>query len=179
LLGLDLCKEEIMNIQRLVVLAILIFVFVMGCSGSYQELKTKPVNDSVITDKELMDNWSDYNILFRQINGRLVVIAFDPKNDDRKILVENPWRTINDQAIWAEILKANTISDGKFSLNGGYHSPTTTLTTTGVLMIMGPDNQPFGFIILQEERPYVWARMVDENTMRLLWRKPPEGGPAK
>ena len=151
----------------------------IGCSGGYRELRTKPVNDSAITDKKLMDNWADYNILFRQINGRLVVIAFDPKNDDRKILAENPWRTINDQETWAEILKANTTRDGKFSLNGGYHPPTTILRTTGILMVMGPDNQPFGLIILQEERPYVWVRMVDENTMRLAWRQPPSGGPAK
>ena len=168
-----------MKIMRQVVIANLIFVFMMGCSGSYQELKTKPVKDSAVTHQELIDNWLDYNIMFRQRNGRLVVIAFDPKNDDRKILAENPWRTINDQETWAEILKANTTRDGKFSLNGGYHPPTTILRTTGILMVMGPDNQPFGFIILQEERLYVWVRMVDENTMRLAWRQPPSGGPAK
>ena len=165
-----------MKTIKYVCIMLIALVPIIGCSGSYQELKTKPVNDSAITHQELIDNWSDYNILFRQRNGRLVVIAFDPKNDDRKILAENPWRTINDQATWVEILKANTTSDGKFSLNGGYHSPTTTLKTTGVLMIMGPDNQPFGFIILQERRPYVQARMVDENTMRLVWRRPPSAG---
>ena len=168
-----------MNIQKTAGILILIVSLVMGCSGSYQQLNTKPVNDSTITHRELINNWTDYNILFRQRNGRLVVIAFDPKNDNRKILVESPWRMINDQETWAEILKANTTSDGNFSLNGGYQSPTTTLKTTGVREIKSPDNQLFGFIILQERRNYVLTRMIDENTMRLAWRRPPQGGPAK
>ena len=142
-------------------------------------MKTSPGNDSNMTHQDLIDRWSEYEILYRQINGRLVVIVFDPKDDNRKILVESPWRKVGDQVTWAEILKMNTSGDGKFSLNGGYHPPTITLRTTGVREITSPDNHLFGFIILQERREYVLARMVDENTMRLAWSPPRSASPAK
>ena len=168
-----------MNTVKYVGIMLIAFVYAIGCSGSYQHLKTSPGNDSNMTHQDLIENWSDYEISYRQINGRLVVIVFDPKNDNRKILVESPWRKVSGQETWAEILKTNTTGDGKFSLNGGYHPPTISLRTTGVRDLKSPDNQFFGFIILQERREYVLARMVDVNTMRLAWSPPRSASPAK
>ncbi len=168
-----------MNIKKIAGIAILSLVFVMGCAGSYQQLKTQPVGEANITHQDLIDDWSDYAISYRQINGRLVVIVFDPQHDNRTIVAESPWRTINGQTTWTEILKANTDDDGNFSLKGGYYPPTITIKTTGVRQINSLDNRFFGYIIFQERREYVQARMLDENSMRIVWSPPRSGSPAK
>ena len=168
-----------MKVIRSAGIAMLILVFVIGCTGAYQQLKTNPVGEANITHQDLIDSWSDYAISYRQINGRLVVIVFDPKNDNRTIVAESPWRRVNDQAMWTKILKANTTDDGNFSLQGGYYPPTITIKTTGVRQINSLDNRFFGYIILQERREYVMVRMVDENTMRVVWSPPRSGSPTK
>ena len=38
-------------------IAILIFVIIMGCSGTYGKLKTQSQSDSKVTQQELIDNW--------------------------------------------------------------------------------------------------------------------------
>ena len=171
-----------MNSKRLAGLVILIVALVMGCSGNYGKVKPQSGSDSKVTQRELIDNWSDYNIwlsyytaLRREIF--LAVIIFDLKNDDRKILVKGSnWSKVKDQEMWTEIVKANTNSDGDFRLvysNSDY--------TTGVQEIWGPDNQLYGFIIYQETVvQWVNVKLVDENAMRLSWQRPTaQGSPAR
>jgi hypothetical protein len=109
----------------------------------------------------------------------ITVIVFDPKNDDNKILVGRNWRTVNDQKTWTEFAKANKTSDGNFKLPTGSITPTQIRGTTGVLEIWGPDNQQYGFFIRQERLDFVFARMVDENTLRVSMLIPIQGSPAK
>jgi len=63
-----------------------------------------------------------------------------------------------------EIVKANTTSDGDFSMVwAGYD-----YSTSGVQEIWGPDNQLYGFIIYQQTVvDSVNVKLVDENTMQL------------
>ena len=62
----------------------------MGCSGTGGKLKTQSESDSKATKQELIANWSDYNIWVNYIRApELNIIVFDPKNDDREILVGN------------------------------------------------------------------------------------------
>ena len=148
-----------MNIQRLVVLAILIFVLMMGCSGNYGKLKTQSSNDSKITQQKLIDNWSDYDIWFGS-----AVIVFDPKNDDKKILVGSKWGKVKDQETWTEIVKVSTTSHVNISPIGADYA------MTRVREIWSPDNQFYGYIIHQ--RPdMVSAKVVDDNSMRLYYRR--------
>ena len=159
-----------MNIKILAGIAILIFVFIMGCSAKkYGKLKTQSETDSKVTQQELIDNWSDYNIWVSYSRApELILIVFDPKNDDRKILVGSNWGTVKDQETWAEIVKANTTSDGDFSMVwAGYN-----YNTTRVQEIWGPDNQLYGFIIYQQTMvDSVDVKLVDENTMQLSWQR--------
>jgi hypothetical protein len=153
------------------------FVSIMGCSGNYGKLKTQSGNESKVTQRELIDNWSDYNIWLSYYVGLrdtlLAVIVFDPKNDDRKISVESDWRKVKDQEMWTEIVKANTTSDGDFSMVWAGYS----YRTTGVQEIWGPDNQLYGFIIYQQTVvDSVKVKLVDENTMQLSWQRTPNGG---
>jgi hypothetical protein len=137
----------------------------MGCSGTYGKFKTQSQSDSKITQQELINNWSDYDIRFRS-----AVIVFDPKNDDRKILVGGNWGTVKDQETWTGIVKANTTSQGNVSPVWASYS------MTGVREIWGPDNQLYGFIIHQQ-RDLVSVKLVDENTLRLWYNRASFGGP--
>ena len=158
-----------MDTQRLAGIAILILIFIMGCSGNRGNLKTQSEGDSKVTQLELFDNWSDYHIRYRAF-----AIVFDPKNDDRRILLGGKkgwwWSAIKDQESWTEFVKENTTSQGDISPIGADFS------MTGVREIWGPDSQLYGFIITQR-MDTVSTRLVDENTLRLSYSRPSVAGP--
>lgn len=154
------------------------FVSIIGCSENYGKLKTQSEGDSKVTQRELINNWSDYNIWVNYSRApELNLIVFDPKNDDRKILVGKPWRSnwskVRDHETWAEIVKANTTSDGNFSMIwAGYN-----FNTTKVQEIWSPDKKLYGFIIHQMVVvDSVNVKMVDDNSLQLSWKRTPNGG---
>ena len=51
-----------MSLRKLTGIATIIFALVMGCSGKYGNFKTQSASDSKVTQQELFDNWSDYDI---------------------------------------------------------------------------------------------------------------------
>ena len=144
------------------------FVFIMSCSGTSGKLKTQSESESKVTQRELIDNWSDYDIWHRDS-----ALVFAPKNDDRKILLGGKrgywWHTIKDQETWTEFVKANMTSQGNFRPVGADYS------MTGVREIWGPDNQLYGFIICQQ-RDKVNTNLVDENTLRVWYNRARTGG---
>ena len=139
------------------------FVSIMGCSGKGGKIKTQSESESKVTQQELIDNWSDYHISIRG-----AAIVFDPKNDDRKILVSSHWGTVKDQESWTEIVKANTTSDGKVSPVWANYS------MTGVREVWSPDNQLYGYVMHQQP-DLVSTKVVDQNTMRLYYHRAPFG----
>ena len=91
--------------------------FFLGCSGSYGKLKIQSESESRVTQQGLIDNCSDYNIWVNYSRApELDLIVFDPKIDDREILVRSNWVKVKDQEMWTEIVKANTTSGGDFSM---------------------------------------------------------------
>jgi hypothetical protein len=154
-----------MTINRLAGIAILILVLIMGCSGTHANIKNQSGDESKLTQKKLIDNWSDYDIRFKY-----TVIVFDPKNDDKTILVGSKWGTVKDQETWTGIVKANTTSQGDIDPVWSYDP------MTGVREIWGPDNQFYGYVIHQR-RDLINATVVDENTVRLFHRYANFGGP--
>ena len=155
-----------MNFNRSICIMILVIFALTGCSGDYARIKTLPASESKVTQQELIDNWSDYTIWLRS-----TVVVFDPKNDDRKIVVGSNWGTVNDQATWEGIVKANTTADGNITPIWANYS------MTRVREIRSPDGQLlFGYIIHQQG-DLVSARLVDENTMRLFYNRASFGGP--
>ncbi len=156
-------------------IAILIFVFIMGCSAKYGNLKSQSETDSKATQQELVDNWSSYNIWVSYNRAPyLNLIVFDPKNDDREILVGSTWSKVKDQEMWAEILKANTTSDGDYRAKGTYYD-----WPSGVEEIWGPDNEFYAFIIYQTSTvASIHLELADEKTIRLSWyRRRGRGNP--
>ena len=161
-----------MNLHRLALIVIPIFSVVIGCSGNNGKLINQSPDDSKATQKELMDNLSDYHIWYRFDS---TVIVFDPKNDDRKILAGGKrglwWGTVQDPKAWKEFVKANMTSDGEIIPRGINYS------MTGVREIWGPDNQLYGFVIHPQGDGF-HARLVDHNTLRLRYDSRHNGGSA-
>jgi hypothetical protein len=148
-----------MKTMKFVSLMLIIFISTIGCSGTYGKLKTQSANDSKITQQKLINGWSDYDIWFKS-----AVIVFDPKNDDKKILVDSQWGTVKDQETWTGIVKANTTSHGNISPIWASYA------MTGVREIWSPNNHFYGYIIHQ--RPdLVSVKVVDENSMRLYYHR--------
>jgi len=142
-----------MNIQKSTGILILIIALIMGCSGRSANIKNQSGDESKVTQKKLINNWSDYDVRYNS-----VVLVFDPKNDDKKILVDSYWSTAKDQETWILIVKANSN------------------TTTGFREIRGPENQFYGYVIHQR-RELVSAKVIDENTVRLIHNYAVFGGP--
>ena len=167
-------KRGNVKILRLAVIASLIIGFMMGCSGNYGKIHTQSESDAKATQKELLNNWMAYNVYVNRSPTWVVrlkgpsgagAIVFDPKNDNRKILVGRNWDTIEDQKAWTEMLKANTTSAGDFNMST---AGSINISSTGVREIWGPDNQHYGFIISQI-RVSVVVKKVDEKSIRLRW----------
>ena len=151
-----------------VALMLLAFAFI-GWAGNNAYIRNLSESESKVTEKKLINNWSDYHIMYREF-----AIVFDPKNDDRSILPGGKkgwwWRTIKDQESWTELVKENTTSQGDISPVGADYS------MTGVREIWGPDSLHYGFIITQQ-MDKVSTRLVDENTLRLWYGRPYIWGP--
>ncbi len=152
-----------MKTIKYISIMLIALVSIMGCSEKAGKIKTQSESESKITQQELIDNWADYTIWLRS-----AAIVFDPKNDDRTILVGGNWGTVKNQETWTEIVEANTTSDGKV------RPVWANYAMTGVREIWGPDNQLYGFMIHQQ-RDLVNARLVEENTLR-LWHTPARFG---
>ena len=156
-----------MNAIRFAGIVILIMAFIVGCLGPSGKLKTQSESESKATQQKLIDNWSDYYIRYRQ-----AVLVFDPKNDDRKILLGGKrgwwWTTIEDQESWTEFVNTNITSQGEFRLTAQY-------PMTGVREIWGPDDQLYGFVVHQHT-DIVTPELIEKNTLRLRITHALQGG---
>jgi len=161
---------------------LILILLATGCAGNYGIFKRKTGSETKSTKRELIDNWSDYDIWLIYHPGykppRLVAIIFDAKNDDKKILVEESNRImvkVKDQEMWTKVVKEHTTSDGEFVLVWGSWQNTAS---TGVQEIWGPDNQLYGFTIYQETAVVLErVELIDKNTILLSGHPPrPVGG---
>jgi hypothetical protein len=147
-----------MSIKRLAIIAILILIFIMGCSGNIGRLKTQPDSVSKVTQRELIDNSSDYDIRYNRN-----VVVFDLNNDDKTILVENYWSRVNDHETWAQIVNGNTSGKHDDDISQVW----TFYSNSGIREIWSPNDQFYGYV-LYRQRELVSAKVVDEYTMRLI-----------
>jgi hypothetical protein len=135
----------------------------MGCSGNYGEFKPRTESESKDAQRELTDNWSDYDIWLVYSKAQLAAIILDWKNDERTILAGSNWRKVKDQEMWQAIVKANTTSEGDFKLPGDYSGGTSLIQG-----IWGTDNQLYGLIVYQAYALSLGSvKQVDENAIRL------------
>ena len=139
-------------------LTLVVFLLIIGCSRNYA-IKNLPESESKAIQKELLDTWADYEINFR--GG---VIVFDPKNDDKKILVPSGpsgFYTVKDQETWTQIVNG-TIPHNNINMVWG--EPIREIWV---------NNQFYGYVIHYVVDHYfagplgVWV--VDDNTVWLIW----------
>jgi hypothetical protein len=154
-----------MNVHKLTVALLLVFVLTIGCAGNHGNLRNQSRADSKVTQQKLVENWSEYHIWYRS-----AVIVFDPKSDDNTLLVSGQWATVKDQKAWSEIVKLNTTDKGDLS------PMFASYAMTPVREIWSPDNQLFGYIIHQVNDS-VSVGVVDDSTMRVFYRRARRGGP--
>ena len=157
-------------------LMLILILLATGCAGNYGIFKRKTGSESKATKQQLIDNWSDYDILLiyrtEYKPPRLIAIIFDAKNDNMNISVETSSRIVKvkDQEMWMEVVKEYTTSDGEFVLIWG---PWQNTASTGVQEIWGPDNQLYGFTIYQENAVALErVELVDNNTILLSGHPP-------
>ncbi len=156
-----------MKTIKYVCIMLMALVPIMGCSKTHGKLKTQTESESKVTQQELIDTSSDYDIKYYR-----TVVVFDPNNDDKKILVPNYWSTVKDQETWAQIVKGNI--HGPF--NNDIRRVWNSYSNSGVREIWLPDNQFYGYV-LHRQRELVSAKIVDENTVRLIHGFAVYGGP--
>ena len=145
---------KIVNSQRLAGISFLILILFLGCAGDYANIKNLPESESSAIQQELNDNWSDYNISYNH-----QVIVFDPKKDDKKILVGSYWYTVKDQETWTRLITGNQRLPAK-----GY---TNQVWGNEIREIWFTDNQFYGYAT-HAPHELISAQMVDENTVRVF-----------
>lgn len=131
---------------------ILMILFIAGCAGNYAHLKNLSDSESRAIQQELNDNWPDYDIGYNA-----VVIVFDPKKDDKKILVANYWSAVKDQQTWTQLVNgSNKLPNGRINLVWGEPIREIWVNT-----------QFYGYVS-HRERELVSAQIIDVNTLQLI-----------
>ena len=141
-----------MNIKRLAGIVFLILVLIMGCSGNQAHLKTQSAIESKATQQKLINHWSDYNIRYCAF-----VIVFDPKKNDKKIIVGN-WYMVKDQETWTQLV------NGTKKMSSGHINQ---VWGNEIREIWSPDNRFYGYIT-HHPNEVINVQVVDENTVQLL-----------
>ena len=156
-----------MNITRIPVVWLLALIVVIGCAGTGKvgNLRNQSEADSKATWQELVKNWSEYHIWYRS-----AAIVFDPKNDDKTLLIAGRWGAVKDQETWSKLVRQNTT--GKGHIDPMYAS----YAMTPVREIWSPDNHLYGYI-MHQVRDGVSVGVVDDSTMRIFYHRARFGGP--
>ena len=130
------------------------FTFLIGCSGNNANIKNLSESESKAIQQDLLDNWSDYHISYNRN-----VIVFDPKNDDKKILIYNSiwWGTVNDQKTWTQIVNGTKTVPDRINLNQVWGEPIREIWV---------HNQFYGYVS-HNQAMLVAVKIVDEDTVQL------------
>ena len=140
-----------MNIKKLTGILILLFIFIMGCSGNTGnngKIRKQTGAGDKITLAELRDNWNDYDIYYGMRSNRWAdAIMFDPKNNGTRLTGDS----------WIKIEDKETLDEKIKEVKSWYNY-------RRVYLIEGKDNQVFGYMFY----PYylrVPVEIVDEQTL--------------
>jgi hypothetical protein len=150
-----------MNIKRLAGILILIFVFIMGCSGTYGKINRRQ-NETFhkVTLAELRENSDDYNIYYGMRSNRWAsAIMFDPKDNGTK-LAGDSWIIIEDQE----------------TLNQKIEEIKSQYDYARVHIIEGENNQVFGYMYYPTYL-YVPVKVIDERTLYVSSLPPYKSAP--
>lgn len=137
-----------MDIKRFAGISLLLFIFVMGCSGNNGKVRRQTNTEDKVTLAQLRVNWDDYEIYYVK-RGKMHAdaIMFDPKDNGTKLSGDS----------WIKIENEETLDEKLKEIKFHY-------SYARVDIIEGPENQFFGYIYY----PY-WlhlpVKMVDKRTL--------------
>jgi hypothetical protein len=106
--------------------------------------------------EQLSENWKDYYVYVFYLSGsqsRPYAIAFDPKDDGRKLKFHKSWSRVNEKKELGWLIAMVTRSE----------------SLVGMYVIHGPDKQTYGYMYTSHND--VAIRVVDEKTLWLdkMW----------
>jgi len=123
-----------MKLFHVNVIIIILAIIIAGCSG-YGKLVIKSKNEAEGTIEKLIKNSDNYDI-HHFGNGKKFVsgIIFNPKKDNKKLMLGDMWVEINEQTTISDIVKRMKGSDDLRGFN-----PT-------LYEIVGPDGVFYGYL---------------------------------
>ena len=136
-------------------LMLMVFLINLGCSGNHANIRNLSESESQAIQQDLLDNWSDYHISYNRN-----VIVFDPKNDDKKILINNSiwWGAVNDQKTWTQIVNGTKTVPDRINLNQVWGEPIREIWV---------HNQFYGYVN-HYRRDIVSAEIANENSVQVI-----------
>lgn len=151
-----------MNIKRLIGIAIVIFAFVIGCSGAYGKISKQSGTGDKVTLTELRENWDDYDVYYSMRSGRWAsAIMFDPNNNGTKLAGDS----------WIKIEDHETLNSKIKEIQGQYDY-------ASVNIIEGPNNQLFGYMYYPSYL-HLPVKVTDERTLYVMSLPPYKSAPGR
>lgn len=100
------------------------------------------------TIKQLVENFSDYHVHYAsETSAKTTAILFDPKDDDKKIVLHEFWTAVEDP---------ETLDRALGFLVGDVSSP-------NMYKVIGPDKQLYGYMYSLSSR--VLIKKIDDHTL--------------
>ena len=138
------CKRRISLCFIVVFFAVSLF----GCvdPSKYGRIRTAGPD---MTIDQLVKNQKDYDVYYAGVNVGLVnAILFDPKNDDRKITLQQYWVSANDESKLSECMRWINV----------FKSEPPSLYS-----VVGPGGNVFGYLYMLPSSPVI--KVVDDKTL--------------
>ncbi len=130
------------------IIVVLSLVLLFGCveSGSGGRLT---MAGSDMTIGYLQEHWQDYTVSYAGVNVDSVnAILFDPRDDGRKITLQQFWVGVNDAGKLSDLIKWIHV----FKIEG-----------PSLYNVVGPGGQVFGYLYMLPSTPQIKA--VDDKTL--------------
>lgn len=134
-----------------VIILIITVVLMSGCAWlkGYAKVRLSTEYDDMTIEK-LEANWSDYSISYAGMStSNPAGIMFDPKNDGRK-LIGDRWVRVEDRETVSEII--------------GWIK-TYTQFQPRLHVLLGLDNQLYGYVFYAWGHDYIVAKLIDDKTL--------------
>jgi hypothetical protein len=134
------------------IILILLVLLISGCSGikGYGKVRLSTEYGDDMTIQKLQDNWHDYHVSYAGVSiDNPSGIMFDPIHDDRE-LVGDSWTRIEDRETASEIIS---------------WIKTYTQFNPRLHVLLGQDNQLYGYVFYAWSHDYVVAKLIDDRTL--------------
>ena len=135
-----------------VIILIMMVVLMSGCAWlkGHGKVRLSSEYGDDMTIQRLQENWNDYHVSYAGISiSNPAGIMFDPKNDGRE-LVSDRWTRVEDGETVSEIIS---------------WIKTYTQFYPRLHVLLGPDNQLYGYVFYAWGHDYVVAKVIDDRTL--------------